>query len=162
MRIDRRQFLKGASASAFLAGSGVLSLAARRASAFTASGRAVVLINFSGGNDYLNTVIPTDDVGANQRSVYEAGRPDLAVPLSALSATQIAPCAALGTGLALHPQMSGLATLFSQASSGSAARSASASRRTRPEPSSRKSSVARVRGSSASTMTRSTRPGTAW
>ena len=33
---------------------------------------------------------------------------------------------------------------FSQASSGSAARSASASRRTRPEPSSRKSSVARV------------------
>jgi len=114
MRIDRRQFLKGASASAFLAGSGVLSLAARRASAFSANGRAVVMINLSGGNDYLNTVIPTDDVGADQRSVYEAGRPDLAVSLAALSATQIAPCAALGTGLALHPQMGGLATLFQE------------------------------------------------
>jgi uncharacterized protein (DUF1501 family) len=114
MRIDRRQFLKGASASAFLAGSGVLSLAARRASAATANGRAVVLINFSGGNDYLNTVIPLNDVGANQRSVYDAGRPDLAVPVSALGATEIGPCAVLGTGLALHPQMSGLATLYQE------------------------------------------------
>lgn len=114
MRIDRRQFLKGASASALLASSGVLSLAARRASAFTASGRAVVLINFSGGNDYLNTVIPLNDVGANQRSVYQASRPDLAVSTSALGATEIDACPVLGTGLALHPQMSGLAELFGQ------------------------------------------------
>ena len=87
MRIDRRQFLKGASASALLAGTNVLSLAAaRRAFGATADGRAVVLINFSGGNDYLNTVIPLDDVGANKRSVYESVRPDLDISLSSLSA----------------------------------------------------------------------------
>lgn len=114
MRIDRRQFLKGASASALLASSGVLSLAARRASAFTASGRAVVLINFTGGNDYLNTVIPLNDVGANQRSAYQSARPDLAVSTAALGATEIGPCAVLGTGLALHPQMTGLAELFGE------------------------------------------------
>ncbi len=114
MRIDRRQFLKGASASAFLAGGNVLSLAARRANAFTANGRAVVLINLSGGNDYLNTVIPLDDTGANNRSVYQSVRPDLAVPLSSLSATEIGPCPVLGTRLALHPQMSGLATLYGE------------------------------------------------
>jgi uncharacterized protein (DUF1501 family) len=114
MRINRRQFLKGASASAFLAGNNVLALAAKRASAFSADGRAVVLINLSGGNDYLNTVIPLDDVGANNRSVYQSSRPDLAVPLSSLAATQIAPCPVLGTGLALHPQMTGLATLFAE------------------------------------------------
>ena len=114
MRIDRRQFLKGASASALLASTNVLAFAAKRANAFTADGRVVVLINLSGGNDYLNTVIPLNDVGAPQRSVYEASRPDLALPLSSLSATEIAPCAVLGTGLALHPQMSGLATLYQE------------------------------------------------
>jgi uncharacterized protein (DUF1501 family) len=114
MRINRRQFLKGASASAFLAGGNVLALAAKRASAFSANGRAVVLINLSGGNDYLNTVIPLDDVGANNRSVYQSVRPDLAVPTASLGATQIAPCPVLGTGLALHPQMTGLGTLFSE------------------------------------------------
>jgi uncharacterized protein (DUF1501 family) len=114
MRINRRQFLKGATASAFLAGGNVLSLAARRASAFTADGRVLLLINLSGGNDYLNTVIPLDDVGAPQRSVYQSVRPDLAIPLSSLAATQIGPCATLGTGLALHPQMGGLGTLYQE------------------------------------------------
>ena len=114
MRINRRQFLKGASASAFLAGGNVLALAARRANAFTADGRAIVLINLSGGNDYLNTVIPLDDVGAPQRSTYQSVRPDLALPLSSLAATEIGPCAVLGTGLALHPQMTGLATLYQE------------------------------------------------
>ena len=114
MRINRRQFLKGASASAFLAGSNVLALAARRANAFTPDGRAILLINLSGGNDYLNTVIPLDDVGAPQRSTYQSVRPDLAIPLTSLAATEIGPCAVLGTGLALHPQMGGLAALYQE------------------------------------------------
>ena len=80
MRINRRQFLKGASASAVLASSNVLALA-RRADAATADGHAIVLINLSGGNDYLNMVIPLDDGGAPQRSTYESGGPDLAIPL---------------------------------------------------------------------------------
>jgi uncharacterized protein (DUF1501 family) len=112
MRINRRQFLKGASASAFLAGSNVLALAARRANAFTSDGRAIVLINLSGGNDFLNTVIPLDNGGAPLRNTYESVRPDLAIPLASLSATQIGACPVLGTALALHPQMSGLATLY--------------------------------------------------
>ena len=90
MRINRRQFLKGASASAFLAGR-------QRARPWPprgaprrrrADGRAVVLINLSGGNDYLNTVIPLDDVGANaaQRLRVGAG-PTSRIPLSSLAAT---------------------------------------------------------------------------
>jgi len=114
MRINRRQFLKGASASAFLAGSNVLALAARRANAFTPDGRVLVLINLSGGNDFLNTVIPLDDVGAPLRSTYESVRPDLAIPLSSLSSTEIGACPVLGTGLALHPQMGGLGTLYQE------------------------------------------------
>jgi uncharacterized protein (DUF1501 family) len=114
MRINRRQFLKGASASAVLASTNVLALAARRAGAATPDGRAVVMIDLSGGNDYLNTVIPLDNVGAPQRSTYESVRPDLAVPLSSLSATEIGPDATLGTALALHPAMTGLATLYQE------------------------------------------------
>lgn len=115
MRIDRRQFLKGASASAFLAGSNILALAAKRAAAATANGRTVVMINLSGGCDYLNMVIPLNDVaGYPQRTRYEQGRPDLAVPTSLLTATQIGDDAVLGHGLALHPQMTGLATLFQE------------------------------------------------
>jgi uncharacterized protein (DUF1501 family) len=114
MRMTRRQLLKGFGATTFLAATGALSLAARRAAAFTPSGRSLVLVNLSGGNDYLNTLVPTDDVGADQRSVYEARRPDLAIPLAALDATRIAPCAVLGAGLALHPQMTELAALFDE------------------------------------------------
>jgi uncharacterized protein (DUF1501 family) len=114
MRINRRQFLKGASASAFLASSNVLALAAKRANAFTADGRALVLINLSGGNDFLNTVIPLDDVGAPLRSTYQSVRPDLAIPVSSLGGTQIGNCPVLGAQLALHPQMGGLATLYQE------------------------------------------------
>jgi uncharacterized protein (DUF1501 family) len=113
MRIDRRQFLKGASASAVLAGSHVLGVAARRANAATPDGRAVVLIDLAGGNDYLNTVVPLDDVGAPQRATYAAGRADLAIPPSACALTEIGTDPA-GTALALHPQMVGLATLFAE------------------------------------------------
>jgi uncharacterized protein (DUF1501 family) len=114
MLLTRRHFLTAAGASTFLAATGTLSLAARRAAAATPNGRSLVLINLSGGNDYLNTIVPTDDVGADQRSVYEERRPDLAIPLAALDATRIAPCAVLGAGLALHPQMAELVPIFDE------------------------------------------------
>jgi uncharacterized protein (DUF1501 family) len=115
MRINRRQFLKGASASAFLAGTNVLGLAAQRARAATANGRAVVMINLSGGNDYLNMVVPLSNVaGFPQRTRYEQGRPDLAIPTSALANTQIGNDAVLNHEIALHPQMTGLAQLYDE------------------------------------------------
>ena len=113
MRLNRRQFLKGASASAVLASGNLLAFP-RRGRAATPDGKTVVVINLSGGNDYLNTVAPLDDVGAPQRSTYEAARPDLALSLASLAGTEIGVDPVLGTGLALHPQMSGLATLFGE------------------------------------------------
>jgi uncharacterized protein (DUF1501 family) len=112
MRINRRQFLKGVSASAVLGSTHLLAFA-RGAGAATADGKAVVLINFVGGNDYLNMVPPLDDGGAPQRTTYEAARPDLAIPIASLAATALGTDAA-GTAVALHPQMTGLATLFGE------------------------------------------------
>jgi uncharacterized protein (DUF1501 family) len=114
MRINRRQFLKGASASAVLASSHLFAFAPRRAGAATPDGKTVVLINLSGGNDYLNMVAPLDDVGAPQRSTYEAARPDLALSIAGLAATTLGADPVLGTGLALHPQMTALAQLFGE------------------------------------------------
>ena len=111
MRLSRRSFLKGAAASAALAGTHVLGLASRAVAAEPGS-RILVLVNLAGGNDFLNTVIPRDDVGAPQRTTYEAVRPDLAVPLSALAGLSIGTAPGLGTGLALHPSLAGLHTLY--------------------------------------------------
>jgi uncharacterized protein (DUF1501 family) len=114
MRINRRQFLKGASASAFLTGTNLLGVATKRAHAATANGRAVVMINLSGGNDYLNMVVPLTDGVVSQRTRYESGRPDLAIPTSLLGDTQIGNDPILNCEIALHPQMQGLATLYQE------------------------------------------------
>jgi uncharacterized protein (DUF1501 family) len=92
----------------------VLSLASRRAWAGTPNARILVLVNMAGGNDFLNTVIPIDDAGAPQRSVYEDVRPDLAVAVSDLGATEIGTDPVLGTRLALHPQMTGLKAMYDE------------------------------------------------
>ncbi len=113
MRISRRSFLKGATASAVLAGTHVLGFATRAAAA-PADAPILVLVNLAGGNDLLNTVIPLDDVGAPQRSLYQALRPDLAVPLASLGGLSIDADPLLGTGLALHPSLAGLHSLYGQ------------------------------------------------
>jgi uncharacterized protein (DUF1501 family) len=113
MRLSRRTFLRGAAASAFLAGTHVLGLASR-ASAAEPARRILVLVNLAGGNDALNTAIPLDDAGAPQRSLYESLRPDLAVPLAALGGLELGRAPGLGTRLALHPSLAGLHGLYGQ------------------------------------------------
>ena len=113
MRLTRRSFLRGAAASAALAGTHVLGFASR-ASAAVADAPILVLVNLAGGNDLLGAVIPLDDVGAPQRSRYQSLRPDLAVPLSALGGLAVDADPVRGTGLALHPTLTGLRQLYGE------------------------------------------------
>ena len=114
MPITRRGFLKGATASAVLSGAHVLGLASRASAEEGAGGPVLVLVNLAGGNDLLNTVVPLDDVGAPQRTRYQQLRPDLAVPLSSLGGMTVDSDPVLGTGLALHPSLTGLKQLYGE------------------------------------------------
>jgi uncharacterized protein (DUF1501 family) len=111
MRVTRRRFMQGAGATALLAGAHVLALPRRALFALPVD-PVVVLVELSGGNDALNTVIPVNNVGVPQRSLYDAYRPDLAISPADLAATQIGVDPVNGTGLALHPAMTGLASLY--------------------------------------------------
>jgi uncharacterized protein (DUF1501 family) len=68
----------------------------------------LVLVQLEGGNDGLNTVIPS--AAGLQRTTYDTKRPTLGVPLANLGATGIGSSG--GTALALHPTMTALKTLF--------------------------------------------------
>jgi uncharacterized protein (DUF1501 family) len=68
----------------------------------------LVLVQLEGGNDGLNTVIPS--AAGVQRTTYDTKRPNLGVPLANLAGTGIGSSG--GTALALHPTMGGLKTLF--------------------------------------------------
>ena len=63
MRVTRRRFIQGAGATALVAGAHVLALP-RRARAALPVDPVVVLVELSGGNDALNTVVPLNNVGA--------------------------------------------------------------------------------------------------
>ena len=112
MRVNRRQFLRGAGSAALLASGHVLALVPRRARAALPVNPVVVLVQLSGGNDALNTVIPVNNVGGAQRSLYDAYRPSLRVPSSSLAGTLIGADPVLGTGLAFHPVMTELKALY--------------------------------------------------
>ncbi|PIF06407.1 MAG: hypothetical protein CSA36_01880 [Draconibacterium sp.] len=68
----------------------------------TDDGKVLVLIYLQGGNDGLNTVIPLD-----QLSALNAVRPRIVLPENKLLRLD-------GTDLALHPELSGLKSLFEE------------------------------------------------
>jgi uncharacterized protein (DUF1501 family) len=117
MAITRRQFLqRGAIAAAAATSPHPLMramLGARTAEAAPPAGAILVLIQLQGGNDGLNMVIPVDDAGpVAQRTLYEAARPNLGVPVANLLATEIDADPMTGTRLALHPAMTELKGLY--------------------------------------------------
>jgi len=114
MQISRRTFLKGLGASAALSSLHVLGSATRAAAAAGPGGPILVLVNLAGGNDLLNTFVPLDDAGAPQRTLYHQLRPHLALPLDVLGPTVLGADPVLGTGLALHPALLDLKSLYDQ------------------------------------------------
>ena len=106
MPLSRRTFLTGAAGAAAVAGLAAhrpleqalgLSSTTRKPHAVAGKG-ILVVVTLYGGNDGLNTVIPYQD------SAYLAGRPSLGYQPS-----QVIP---LDTQLALHPNLTGLKTLW--------------------------------------------------
>jgi uncharacterized protein (DUF1501 family) len=111
MTITRREFLRrsallGAAVTAphpllrAMLGAGVAHAAPANA--------ILVLVQLEGGNDGLNTVIPS--AAGAQRTTYDTKRPNLGVPLANLGTTGIGSSG--GTALALHPTMTALKSLF--------------------------------------------------
>ncbi|MCW7539530.1 DUF1501 domain-containing protein [Aquabacterium sp. A7-Y] len=98
--IQRRQWLKLAGGALGAAGLGGLALAPKRA--YAADYRALVCVFLYGGNDGLNTIVPTDTTRYNQYSAVRAG---LALPRTSL--TTLA-----GSDYGLHPSMAALATAW--------------------------------------------------
>ncbi|TAG35766.1 MAG: DUF1501 domain-containing protein [Polaromonas sp.] len=98
-----------------------LNLAAMgEAAAFDASDyKALVCVFLYGGNDYANTVVTYDDPSYNAYSTVRGGGAGqtaggIALAKSDLTATLLQPTTALAGGrqYALHPSMTGLASLF--------------------------------------------------
>jgi len=113
--LSRRAFLKRASALS-LAGAAtpfVMNLAAmgEAAAATAADYKALVCVFLYGGNDYANTLVPSDNT---QYGIYQAQRPGLAYAQSALTATALAPSVPLPNSAqyALAPELAKLLPLF--------------------------------------------------
>ena len=100
---SRRQFLKQSLALGGLATLGGVSAQS------TSNYKALVCVFLAGGNDAFNTVLATDD---DSWSAYSSVRSSLALTKSSL--LTLSPVAALPNSrtLALHPQLTGLQTLF--------------------------------------------------
>ena len=101
MSISRRQFLSQGATGATLVtlGSGFAPSLLHRASAAVAGGEHQNVIELSGGNDGLNTVIPFDD------PAYHRARPELAIREDTLR---------LNDQFALHPAVGEIAELFKE------------------------------------------------
>ncbi len=96
---SRRRFLKHAAAgSAVLTFGGLAPSALRAAAQESQSGRILVVVEMAGGNDGLNTVIPSGD------STYRRLRPKLAIAKGDVLD--------IGDGMGFHPALRGFADLL--------------------------------------------------
>jgi uncharacterized protein (DUF1501 family) len=102
MQFTRREFMRGGVA-AFSVGFAAPSFLCDLAQAQSATGRSLVVLYLSGGNDALSTLVPYTD------PAYYGRRPTVAVP--AESVLQVG-ADLTGTPLGLHPNLSGLKSVF--------------------------------------------------
>ncbi|MEK8051146.1 DUF1501 domain-containing protein [Ideonella sp. DXS22W] len=103
--LSRRQWLRRvAGFGAALGGGAGASLLLPASSVQAADYRALVCVFQYGGNDGLNTIVPTDDA---RYAAYAAVRGELALPRERLIAVP-------GTDFGLHPALSSLATMFAE------------------------------------------------
>ncbi|OAV44474.1 DUF1501 domain-containing protein [Lewinella sp. 4G2] len=104
--MDRRKFLRRSGALSLPLLTGLPGVRAAGSSFLTSllprnSDRVLILIQLNGGNDGLNTLIPTDQLGA-----YQAVRP--------VTHQATGPLKALTTSLSLHSRMGGMQQLFNE------------------------------------------------
>lgn len=110
LHIDRREFLKGACATAAVGAAGPSLLFSSEAQAAVNSYDTVVLVFLRGGMDGLNLVPP---VSGNDRSFYEEARPTLNIAASGTyGALPLTLADSTATGFGLHPSAVGLKGLW--------------------------------------------------
>ena len=102
MQFTRREFMRGG-VTTFTVGFAAPAFLCDLAKAQSASGRSLVVLYLSGGNDALSTLVPYTD------PAYYARRPEVAVPSG--SVLQIGTDSA-GSALGLHPNLTGLKSIF--------------------------------------------------
>ena len=110
LHIDRREFLKGACATAAVGAAGPSLLFSSEAQAAANTYDTVVLVFLRGGMDGLNLVPP---VSGNDRTFYEEARPSLNIAASGTyGALPLTLAGGAATGFGLHPSAVGLKGLW--------------------------------------------------
>ena len=110
LHIDRREFLKGACATAAVGAAGPSLLYSSEAQAAVNSYDTVVVVFLRGGIDGLNLVPP---IAGNDRSFYEEARPSLNIAASGTyGALPLTLADGAATGFGLHPSAVGLKGLW--------------------------------------------------
>jgi uncharacterized protein (DUF1501 family) len=104
--MDRRHFLRFAGAAPVVSMIGGASLFGDAAAA-AGDYRALVVIFLNGGNDGLNSLVPTDGAHAD----YSAARPELSLSKNVLAAMS---GSSAGHTFGMHPSLAPLATLYNQ------------------------------------------------
>lgn len=110
LHIDRREFLKGACATAAVGAAGPSLLFSSEAQAAVNSYDTVVVVFLRGGMDGLNLVPP---IAGNDRTFYEEARPTLNIAASGTyGALPLTLADGAATGFGLHPSAAGLKGLW--------------------------------------------------